>query len=187
MSDLSLTAGNRHSVARDLGGRRMTHAQEWMFYDLAHEIADSPNYSRSITGATKFPYILLDHSYFKAVVGKHLKPGMCVVDVGCGAGDKLVLFRELEPTCHVTGIEYVNLTARFARYVAPFAHVIEGDALEQDYSRYDLIYMYRPMSNNDFQYTLEDRVMSQMKSGATLVVCSASHVNMPLEVGWVKR
>lgn len=140
-----------------------------------------------------YPYIALTHGSFVRIVAPHLKPKMHVVDVGCGAGDKLLCFKKLEPTLKITGIEHHPTMVAFARYMAPFATVKEVDALLEDYSAYDLVYMYCPLQDGLLQAELQHRCMETMKSGAVLVVKLQSFVKRDedwqwpiLEMGWVK-
>jgi len=80
---------------------------------------------------------------------KHLgKSPIKFLDAGCGVGDKLLIasmFKEIS----VHGIENSKLFAGIAdSRVRSYGHsVIEiGDITETDYSKYDLIYAYNPMS-----------------------------------------
>lgn len=149
-----------------------------MFRDIQLAVCDQADgvgftnvSNRRIYNRSKsYPYIQLYHEEFVRMVVPHLRPGMHVVDVGCGAGDKLLAFRDLEPTLRITGIEHDPTMVAFARYVCPTAVVREADALAEDYSGYDLIYMYCPMSDRDFQAALQARCMLRMKRGAILLV-----------------
>lgn len=115
-----------------------------------------------------------------------------MVDVGCGAGDKLLTMHKWNPSLRITGIEHCHLTAVFAKFVCPFANIIEGDALELDYSEYDVIYMYRPIANYDLMTALQRRVMTTMKAGAVYVCVGQNNSDdsnntlFPSLDGWVK-
>jgi SAM-dependent methyltransferase len=121
-----------------------------------------------------YPYISLYVAHFgdmmvKAKLNKH----MHVIDVGCGAGDKLLRWQELCPGMRITGLEYEPVMAAAARYVSrpfPNINVICGDAFVHDYHKYDLIYMYCPIKNPFGQGLLQDHVIRSMRRGAKLCV-----------------
>lgn len=139
-----------------------------MFEDLSNAcMAYTP---RSRSGySSNFPYIRYNVTEFARTIKPLLKPGMSVIDVGCGAGDKLLAFKDLEPTLTVTGLEYNQMLCAYARYMAPFAAVVEADALDYTYHAYDLIYMYWPICDVDKQFQLQQLVMQTMKPGAVFV------------------
>lgn len=116
-----------------------------------------------------FPYISMSWQAVRDRLQPLLHRDMRIVDVGCGAGDKLILFHLMRHSLQITGIEHHPTMAAFARYAAPFAHIIEGDALQQDYSTYDLIYMYSPIADRTMQFDLQERCRKQMKRGAMLI------------------
>lgn len=165
----------------------LTPERSEMFHDISsahcHEIGQ---YGK------RFPYIRFYSKAFADRVGKLLKNVRTAVDVGCGAGDKLLMLKDLKPSMDVYGIEYDPVMAKFASYITKgVATVIEGDALQQDYSGYDLIYMYWPIANAFLQCDLQARCMEQMKCGARLVVMSyqqtSDYPRFPdLHKGWVK-
>lgn len=117
-----------------------------------------------------YPYIALSHIAFAAQMLPHLKPGMTVIDVGCGGGDKLIALDRLCPGMHITGLEHNPLTAKVAAYMAPHANVINGDAFKHEFGVYDLIYMYRPIPDAMLMSELQHHVISSMRVGAMLVV-----------------
>lgn len=117
-----------------------------------------------------YPYIAMGHSSFAELVKPHLRKGMWVIDIGCGAGDKLMAFNKLCPGMHIVGLEYQPTMAALAQYMAPFATVLEGDAFKMDFRLFDLIYMYRPIPDAYMQSELQLHVMSSMRHGAILCV-----------------
>lgn len=152
-------------------------SKQQMFHDIARASQEESWWGRGYI-TTNYPYIPLTLECFEPLITKMMqgmKPGMRVVDVGCGAGDKLLAMHMLAEDLDVFGIEYDPILASCARYICPFAHVIEGDALQQDYSIYDLIYMYRPIAHPKTQSALQLRVMRQMKLGSKLVVVYPEH------------
>lgn len=180
------------------GSLLLTPAQDQMFCDVQSTVIEDYERPKKYDRGLTYPYIrLYEDGFIKAVV-PHLKPGMSVVDVGCGAGDKLLMFHKIEPTLKITGIEHHPTMAAFARYVAPFANIVTGDAFEQDYKLFDLVYMYCPISHYPLQARLQECVMDKMSSGAVLVVklyarryfdvtdVSTSREFPDLEKGWRK-
>jgi len=149
----------------DLYSKIMRPSLQRAFRDAANVMNEAQGYGRS-----KYPYIPLSLDQFENMMRPLVKPNMRVIDVGCGAGDKLYSWHMLEPTLYVTGIELDELMVRIANYTCPFAEVICGDAFKHDYSKYDLIYMYRPIPDERLQAKLQKFVMNSMRIGARLIV-----------------
>ena len=130
----------RPFVYEDNDHKLLRASQQTAFSDIEREHGDE--FKRMKVRRDKvFPYISLGEYSFLEYVAPLLKPHMRVVDVGCGAGDKLARFHALDPTLRITGIELDPVMAKCARYMCPYAEIIEGDAIAQDYSKFDLIYM----------------------------------------------
>lgn len=88
------------------------------------------------------------------------------VDVGCGKGRVLAwwLGKNLPGKC--TGIELDPFVAEVAkkwlkRYPEERVRLIEGNALEQDYSEYTIIYIFRPFSK-EFLIKFLERIEAQI-------------------------
>lgn len=101
------------------------------------------------------------------------RASMSFIDVGSGIGDKVYLAHKLG-FGEVTGIEYNTYThaiakATMARIGLTSATLLRGDAIEHDYSPYDVIYMYRPIEGVRYLTLLLERVLDTMKPGATTV------------------
>lgn len=76
-----------------------------------------------------------------------LRPGVRVLDGGCGLGDGLLALREAYPQAAITGIEWSRPLAAIARLRCRFADVRRGDLWAADWSPYDLVYLFqRPES-----------------------------------------
>jgi SAM-dependent methyltransferase len=123
-------------------------------------------------------YISLWGGQFQRMMKDQLRKGLRVIDVGCGAGDKLLRWQAMQEGMCITGLEYEPVMAKVARYVSrpyPNIHVLEGDAFTHDYSKYDLIYMYCPIKDREGQATLQQYVMESMEPGAKLFVALQAH------------
>lgn len=166
-----------------------------VFHDFAKASQESMGWGNHYGRSPRYPYIQLYPSAFEQMVKPLLAVDSVhkVIDVGCGGGDKLYAFHLLKPTAHITGVEYDPTLVACARYMCPFADVIHGDALAHDYSEYDLIYMYCPLSDPDLQAALQARVMMQMHDDAILAVALQAHRDPQtnyyfpdLSRGWIK-
>ena len=88
------------------------------------------------------------------------------VDIGCGMGRVLAYLLEKKFPGHLTGIEkdpYVAGIARkwMAKYDDKQVELIEGNALEQQYDGYTIIYIFRPFSEEFFErlvFKLEEQL-----------------------------
>ena len=78
------------------------------------------------------------------------------VDIGCGMGRVLAYLLEKNFPGHITGIEKDPYVADIARkwmekYKDRQVELIEGNALEQQYDGYNIIYVFRPFSEEYFE------------------------------------
>lgn len=130
-----------------------------------------------------FAYIPLYARKFLVALTPLLEKKKSFLDVGCGMGDKLALVHKIAPHVRVGGIEFHKPYVKLARKIAPNAHVYHCNALHYaDYHKWDIIYAYRPISHWDTMCALEERIMREMKRGATFVMflpCAARP--------WVKK
>lgn len=168
---------------------------QWKFQTIARRSQRAMRYG-ALEGKKhkRYPYIPLHLGSFERLVRPLIKPCMHVIDVGCGAGDKLYAFHTFKKSLRITGIEYSAKLVMQAREICgKFAVVLCGNALKHDYAPYDLIYMYRPIVCVELQGKLQEQVMRTMKLGATLVVVYHEPINVrtrryfpDLYKGWVK-
>ena len=102
------------------------------------------------------------------------------LDIGCGAGPKILLAHYFGNFERQSGIEYneslVNLSKRVLKLKPyPEASYMENrrvhlrDGLEYDYSGYDYIYMYQPMAKRSSMKALYKQVLSTAPIGAIIV------------------
>ena len=118
-----------------------------------------------VEGATNyFPsrYWALDKIFKDAVFTSEDR----FVDIGCGMGRVLAYLLEKKFPGHLTGIEidpYVANIARkwMAKHKDKQVELIEGNALEQQYNGYNVIYVFRPFSAEYFEqlvFRLEEQL-----------------------------
>lgn len=89
-----------------------------------------------------------------------------LVDIGCGEGRVIAYLLEKKFPGHITGIEkdpYVVDVAKkwIEKKKNSKVNLIEGNALEQDYNRYTVIYIFRPFSAEYFERLIQ-RLEEQM-------------------------
>lgn len=88
------------------------------------------------------------------------------VDIGCGMGRVLVYLRDRKFPGYLTGIEYDPYVASVAREwiekdKTGKVNLIEGDALKEYYNQYQIVYLFRPFSE-DFFMRLITRLEEQL-------------------------
>lgn len=100
------------------------------------------------------------------------------VDVGCGIGSKLAYIKNIGygyPSFNLHGIEITPEYAEVAKKLVPTANIIIGNALEQDYSKYDVIYFYCPLRDHKLETQLEKRIITTSKPGAIIMANLYQH------------
>ena len=76
-----------------------------------------------------------------------LSPGARVLDAGCGLGHGLRALHRAYPHTRIDGVEWSGPLALLARWRCRFAEVRRGDMWAQDWSAYQLVYLFqRPES-----------------------------------------
>lgn len=106
-------------------------------------------------GATAYSptcYWALDELFKDAV----FSPEDHFVDIGCGMGRVLAYLIEKGFPGHLTGIEYDPYVASVARKwiekdKSGKVNIIEENALKEQYNRYNIIYIFRPFSEEYFK------------------------------------
>lgn len=91
------------------------------------------------------------------------------LDAGCGIGNIMLLASKIGFT--VYGLEIDPTIIRFAREIGLYSNnIIKQNILTyRSYSKYDVIYFYRPIVDEVKQAKFEKRVKDQMKQGAILI------------------
>jgi protein-L-isoaspartate O-methyltransferase len=132
------------------------------------------------TEAGEYPFIPLYANRFieqlnaaKQIMRKEFapKPLISFIDVGCGIGTKVLLAQRClgQFSANFFGIEISKQYLTMAKKLVPGGKFICADAIKHDYSPYDIIYFYCPLSNYKLQMKLERRIMTTAHKGALVL------------------
>lgn len=140
-------------------------AGHWFTY-----LAGRDHYRRTMgTGErSQFSYIQFSQDHFKRLMLEAMVGAHSFIDVGCGGGDKLAIIKENWPHCLVHGVEHDPAMAIWASLFAD--RVYCQDARELDYSVYDVIYAYWPISHTPAMNQLMQQIMDTKKESAKFVL-----------------
>lgn len=95
-----------------------------------------------------------------------LMAGARVLDAGCGLGHGMKAWHAMYPQAHIEGIEWSWPFAMWARWCCPWAKVQRGDMWAQNWSSFDVVYVFqRPES----MPRIWAKAQADMKPGAWLV------------------
>lgn len=100
------------------------------------------------------------------------------LDVGCGGATKVFAATRVFPKCD--GLEYdpgyAEAGERCLQLIAPEAGcVMQSDALAfEDYANYDVIYFYRPISDDEMLSEMQARIVEQARPG-TVILAPYTH------------
>lgn len=80
-----------------------------------------------------------------AELPRHLRlpEGARVLDAGCGMGDGLIELHAAWPQARVEGVEWSALWRAVAAWRCPWARVRRGDMWADDWSAYELVYLFQ--------------------------------------------
>lgn len=93
-------------------------------------------------------------------------PHSAILDAGCGMGDALIELRAAYPQARIHGIEWSWLWRTVAALRCPWAQVRRGDMWAQDWSAFDMVYLFqRPES----MPRAIAKAQAQMRPGTWLV------------------
>lgn len=159
----------------------------------------------------EYQCILLDHTIFMELmhrVGKICKKRYnrvypyeySFVDAGCGVGHKVFLASRLGFE-KITGIdiEYQYLSAAkktikqfcedgiVKHYLFKKIKFIEQNILETNYSNFDIIYFYVPLSDHDKEIKFEKKIVETAKSGAIIIGIGNHYINDIKKSGLIKH
>jgi protein-L-isoaspartate O-methyltransferase len=119
--------------------------------------------------------VFLEHAHaaYRAFLAQRRRHGARFLDVGCGAGLKVVSAVEFFE--RADGIEFDvgyadTAKALFDAMGLGQCHVMQADALTfEAYGDYDVIYFYRPMRDEAAMRALEARIVEQARPGTLLI------------------
>lgn len=131
---------------------------------VAYEI---PAFLRALDGLDRALAADPDH----AVAGARYRP-VNFLEVGCGSGRNLFLIRHGAPILwsELTGIEIARpMVEAGARLFGLDDMLICADAMDFDYSPYDVVFSYRPFMDDEKQIAYEAHLARSMKVSAYLL------------------
>lgn len=97
---------------------------------------------------------------------------LTLVEIGCGIGRNLSLFRtqKLIPIVKAVGFDIVPEYIETAQRIYGLGEdAFVDDAMKFDYSGFDLLFFYRPFSDDDMQIAFEELLMDSAKPGAIII------------------
>lgn len=95
-----------------------------------------------------------------------LPPGARILDAGCGLGAGLAELHRVYPEAHIEGLEWSWPLRLVCGLRQPFAKVRRGDIWKEDWSPFDMVYMFqRPESMGP----AADKARRELRPGAWLV------------------
>jgi hypothetical protein len=122
-----------------------------------------------------------------------LEPGARVLDAGCGLGAGLAELHRVWPAAHLHGLEWSWPLRLACGLRCPFASIRRGDIWKEDWTGYDVVYMFqRPES----MAPAADKARRELRPGAWLVSLefeapalgtSAVLRNIPGKPVWIYR
>ena len=118
-------------------------------------------------------FLEIAHLAYRLLLARCHDGPMRFLDVGCGGGIKVALASGLFEIAD--GIEFDPGYAETARRTLPLmraqgSRIFECDALGFDkYAQYDVIYLYRPMRDDDLLRQLEGHILAQVRPGTIIL------------------
>jgi len=98
--------------------------------------------------------------------GVPLPPGARVLDAGCGLGDGLIALRQAYPQARLHGTEWSWPLRLACALRCPWATVRQGDIWREDWSGYDLVYLFQRPESMD---RAARKAVVELRPGAWLV------------------
>jgi trans-aconitate 2-methyltransferase len=110
--------------------------------------------------------------FFDLVALIRPRPGMCVIDLGCGTGELTALLAERLPEAHVLG---VDSSAAMLEQAAPRAgerltFAQQDAAAIEDFSAYDLVFSHAAFQWIPDNEGLMRRILGSLRPGAQIAV-----------------
>lgn len=112
------------------------------------------------------------HAAYRVLLAQAEGVPSTFLDVGCGAGQKLLLARSFFD--RADGVEldenYTTAALEFHRRLATGSRVFKEDAFEfNGYGEYRVVYFFEPLVERDALLRLEERIVSGVRPGTILI------------------
>lgn len=152
-----------------------------------------PLYEKEYYESGHWDYVVYDHKRFLdhmrviSNLTNHNK-NKKFIDVGCGIGTKVLLASKYFTSYGVElSKKYFKVAKQlnhpkqfnvFGRYklLEKTNNIINDDALNIDYSEYDIIYFFRPIRDLELQIKLEKKIFEEAKEGTFIIpIYAQSH------------
>ena len=146
-------------------------------HHLANPIADNRDHARenqfldiALSGGH---FINLMQAAYRTALAQGRTGPLKFIDVGCGGGTKVIMASHFFE--QADGLEYNADFVEHARRTINITKVdgctiFEGDALTfPDYADYDIVYFYRPISDDDLLTQMETNIVNTVKPGTIII------------------
>ena len=127
-----------------------------------------------------FPYIPFPNRDFiraLTLVKKHFPNALSFCDVGCGIGTKVALARAYG--FKASGVElrkkYIKEAEKLYLEYRDSIKLFHQNAMDHNYSQYDVIYYYRPIPCDKLMRKLVSLIFDQMEAGSIVMSAGVSH------------
>ena len=107
------------------------------------------------------------------------------LEIGCGIGRNLniVSRQSVLPVAKAVGFDSVSAYIDIARQIHGLGeNVFVGDCMDFDYSGFDVVYFYRPFSDEDAEKEFEKKLIFSMKKGAIVIGASTEYIDQSREM-----
>ena len=107
------------------------------------------------------------------------------LEIGCGIGRNLniVTRQPVLPVAKAVGFDSVRAYIDMARQIHGLGeNVFVGDCMDFDYSGFDVVYFYRPFSDENAEKEFEMTLISSMKKGAIVIGASTEYMDKSREM-----
>lgn len=112
------------------------------------------------------------HAAYRVLLAQAEEGPSTFLDVGCGAGQKMLLARSFFD--QTDGVEldenYAAAALEFHRRLATRSRVFKEDALEfNGYGEYRVVYLFKPLVKHEALVRIEERIVSGVRPGTILI------------------
>ena len=102
------------------------------------------------------------------------------LEIGCGIGRNLNLVghQKLVPVSKAVGFDIIPAYIEVAQRLYGLGeNVFVQDAMTFDYGGFDLVFFYRPFSDDDLETAFEKYLLDSVKPGAVIIGMNAEHLD----------